>query len=308
VARFFVLWSMLAELERQVNALRREQVARFGWTHVDVTLEAHEASRVLAVSGTVVVPRVGRALQAALQDALPKDWSVDVSRVVALRTGDHRSLLTRVTPLWQRPKGPLATELGLDDGPVEVLAHANDLHLVRALDGTLGWMERALGARVEPPKLEAPRPRWVALGPAFMEFLGTPYRLGGTLREGVDCSGLLQRVYRSSQRILLPRHSTDQLDMTSRTRPSQPTSDTRETGDLVFTWTEREGPCHVGALVVGEEPVVLHASLSRRAVVRDPLARFVEGARRVEWVPRAAIEELGRQNAGRPGLELSGIE
>lgn len=297
---------MLAELERQVNALRREQVARFGWTHVDVTLASDEASRVLAVSGTVVVPRVARALEDALQNALPEGWSLDVSRVGALRTGDHRSLLARVTPLWQRPKGPLSTELSLDDGPVEVLAHANDLHLVRALDGTVGWMDRGPGARVEAPKLESPRTRWEALGPALMEFLGTPYRLGGTLRNGVDCSGLLQRVYRSSQRILLPRHSTDQLDMTSRTRRGQPTSDARETGDLVFTWTEREGPCHVGALVMGEEPVVLHASLSRRAVVRDPLARFVDGAGRVEWVPRGAIEELGRRNAGKPGLELTG--
>ncbi len=73
----------------------------------------------------------------------------------------------------------------------------------------------------------------------------------------------------------------------------------------MFTWTEREGPCHVGVLVTDEDPVVYHASVSRRSVVRDPLRRFVEGARRVEWAPRAAIEELGLRFAGQPGIELA---
>jgi cell wall-associated NlpC family hydrolase len=165
-------------------------------------------------------------------------------------------------------------------------------------------MESELGARVAPHPLPAPRPDWNALASALSQFLGAPYRLGGTLPNGVDCSGLLQRVYRASQRILLPRHSTDQLDMTSRHRESDPASDVRATGDLIFTWTDREGPCHVGALVVGEDPVVFHASLSRRSVVRDPLARFVEGARRVERVPRASIEDMAQSCAGETGLTL----
>lgn len=295
---------MIPSTARIIAALRTELEARFGWTLVDVECRDDAAARSLVVSGTVLVPRIAHLLGARLEPALPPGWSVDTTRVAALRTGDHRSLLARVTPLWQRPNGPLATELLLEDGPVEVLARVKETVLVRATDGTLGWMDCALGARVDAPRLEVPRPRWNELGAAFREFLGTPYRLGGTLQQGVDCSGLLQRVYRSSQRILLPRHSTDQLEMTSRAGSTESDPGTRQTGDLVFTWTEREGPCHVGALVMYEDPVVLHASLSRRAVVRDPLARFVEGARRVEWVARAAIEELGRQSSGKPSLEL----
>jgi hypothetical protein len=299
---------MISALERRVDALRHELTARFGWTHLEVVLSLDEAARVVRVSGCVVVSRVGGKLRRELSAELPAGWKVDLDSVRVMAGTEHRSLLARVTELWQKPGGALSTELAIDDGPVEVMVRVGDATLVRALDGTLGWVERALGARVPVPNIEACRPRWDALEPTLVRFLGAPYKLGGTLAGGVDCSGLVQRAYRASQRILFPRHSTDQLRMALDVALSTRPASDRKTGDLVFTWTEREGPCHVGAIVVGEDRVVIHASLSRRAVVRDPLTRFVEGARRVEYVSRSAIEELGRQNAGKPGLELPSPE
>jgi NlpC/P60 family len=293
---------MIAALEARVDALRRDLLLRHRWTELAIELVADAEARLVRCRGRVVVPRVVRELRRALSSELPAGWRLDLSGITTLRTGDYRSLLLRVTPLRQSLAGALATELAIEDGPVEVLARHDGSNLVRALDATLGWTDRELGARVPTPKLEPSRLSWDRLPSALHAFLGAPYKLGGTTRGGTDCSGLVQRVVRDTQRILLPRHSTDQLGALARA------SEARQTGDLVFTWTEREGPCHVGVLVVEEDPVVYHASVSRRAVVRDPLRRFVDGARRVEWAPRGAIEELGLRFAGRPGIELALLE
>jgi hypothetical protein len=99
--------------------------------------------------------------------------------------------------------------------------------------------------------------------------------------------------------VLLPRHSSDQLQATLVIHSAP-----RRDGDLVFVWTDREGPCHVGVLAAGESASVIHASLSRKQVVEDPLARFLEDASRVEFVPLSSVLRYHVSNVGRAALEL----
>jgi cell wall-associated NlpC family hydrolase len=95
-------------------------------------------------------------------------------------------------------------------------------------------------------------------------FVGTPYRRGGASRRGMDCSGLVMRVYQNFA-IDLPRRSIDQ------SRVGRTVSRTAvRPGDLVFFKTSNRNPVtHVG-IYIGDRRFI-HASTSARRVRIDSL-------------------------------------
>jgi cell wall-associated NlpC family hydrolase len=112
--------------------------------------------------------------------------------------------------------------------------------------------------------------------------VGSAYRLGGTAPEtGLDCSGLVDYVFRQITGMRLP-HDSHALS-----EALQPlASDQLQPGDLVFFNTLNHRFSHVG-IYLGEDRFV-HASSSRTGSVKisrlsDPYwhARF-DGARRVD--------------------------
>ncbi|MCW9718327.1 C40 family peptidase [Avibacterium sp. 21-599] len=86
------------------------------------------------------------------------------------------------------------------------------------------------------------------------EWAGTPYRLGGQSRRGIDCSGFVQKTFRDRFNIQLPRTTKEQVKYGIKVPKSQ-----IQTGDLVFFKTGR-GPngYHVGIYV--KDGQFLHAS------------------------------------------------
>ena len=108
-------------------------------------------------------------------------------------------------------------------------------------------------------------------------FLGTPYAYGGSGARGVDCSGLVLRVY-AEHGVRLPRTSADQYRVG--------TSIERENlmpGDLVFFGAGGKAS-HVG--IYAGRGAFIHASTSTLRVQRDQIdesyfrRRFL-GARRI---------------------------
>ncbi|XKE47520.1 NlpC/P60 family protein [Halomonas organivorans] len=86
-------------------------------------------------------------------------------------------------------------------------------------------------------------------------WLGTPYRLGGTSRRGIDCSALVQRVYAETFRVDLPRTTRQQVH-----EGEAISRDALRPGDLVFF--RPPGFYHHVGIYVGEGRF-LHASTSR---------------------------------------------
>ena len=121
-----------------------------------------------------------------------------------------------------------------------------------------------------------------------VSLVGSPYRLGGTSPEtGLDCSGFVNYVFRTTTGVQLPR------DSRSISEATQPLPESElQPGDLVFFNTLDRAFSHVG-IYLGENRFV-HATSSRTGSVMvsslgDRYWRdHFDGARRVALPDAAA--------------------
>jgi probable lipoprotein NlpC len=123
----------------------------------------------------------------------------------------------------------------------------------------------ACGPGVQPDRADTPSAAQArtALVDFYGRWEGTPYRIGGSSRNGMDCSAFVQAAYRDLFAVELPRTTTRQARRGQRVRRTR-----LQSGDLVFFktgWFER----HVG-IYVGEGAFI-HASTSQ-GVTRSSLA------------------------------------
>lgn len=91
------------------------------------------------------------------------------------------------------------------------------------------------------------------------EWRGTPYRIGGQSRRGIDCSGFVQLTYRSHLGVALPRTTGQQAAVGQPVQQSELT-----TGDLVFFRIDGKTR-HVGIYL--EQNRFLHASKSSGVMI-----------------------------------------
>ncbi|MBS3998991.1 MAG: C40 family peptidase [Desulfobulbaceae bacterium] len=88
----------------------------------------------------------------------------------------------------------------------------------------------------------------------IMEWLGTPYRFGGTTTRAIDCSAFTQKIFLSSASILIPRVAREQINIGRKIPRNQ-----LEFGDMVFFHTySRRFASHVG-IYLGDN-LFAHAS------------------------------------------------
>lgn len=81
-----------------------------------------------------------------------------------------------------------------------------------------------------------------------MNFLGVPYRRGGTSEEtGFDCSGFTRHVFENSVGLILPRRASEQAS-SPQLIPVQQQAELKP-GDLVFFNTLRQTFSHVGIYI-----------------------------------------------------------
>ena len=133
-------------------------------------------------------------------------------------------------------------------------------------------------APAAPAPLPAPRFRGSIFDDAALSYLTVPYRFGGTGRDGIDCSGLVQQVF-AKLGVELPRtaHQQYRLGVAVSRKALQ-------VGDLLFFRTYAGFPSHVG-IYLGRQ-LMLHASSRHRCVVLSNInlpyfRRHFIGARRI---------------------------
>jgi cell wall-associated NlpC family hydrolase len=219
-----------------------------------------------------VLPAVARRLARGLRACVGSRWRVGVSLDTLAEQASWHAPRAGLTRLWRahpERRLELATEWLPSDGPLSVLAHVRGAWLLRAADGSAGWThdepERARTSA--PPAGRAVGQDWAAAARAF---LGVPYRFGGTMGDGVDCSGLVQRLHRQVRGAVLPRHSRDQLVSRGRSRPQR-------SGDIVSLAAHADGAHHVGLALWTPRAgwSVVHASTTRGRVVEEALEDYL---------------------------------
>lgn len=102
------------------------------------------------------------------------------------------------------------------------------------------------------------------------DWIGTPYRYGGTTKKGVDCSGLTMSIYRTVYRKRLSRNSEEQRDKDCQRVLKR---NLRE-GDLVFfhNGKKKRRASHVGIYL--KDGRFIHASTSVGVVVSSLNERY----------------------------------
>jgi hypothetical protein len=100
----------------------------------------------------------------------------------------------------------------------------------------------------------------IKLYKAIESWYGTRYCFGGTSKRGVDCSSLMQHLYKEAYGKAIPRTAVTQHGASERI-----TQDELKEGDLVFFHTTRSGISHVGFYLGNRK--FIHASSSRGVVI-----------------------------------------
>ena len=114
-----------------------------------------------------------------------------------------------------------------------------------------------------------------------MNFLGVPYKWGGTSAEtGFDCSGFVRAIYEQSVGLVLPRRAAEQAEATRSIA-----QDELRPGDLVFFNTMQRAFSHVG-IYVGDGKFIHSPRAGSHVRVEDMKldywAKRYNGARRVD--------------------------
>ena len=122
-------------------------------------------------------------------------------------------------------------------------------------------------------------------------WIGIPYRWGGTTRRGIDCSAFVQQYVRASLDIDLPRTTATQVHEGRRISRGE-----LMPGDLVFF--RRRGVRHVG-VYLGENEFI-HASSSRGVTVSSMDSGYWS---RHYWTSRRILPEITSRTRPTPRAE-----
>ena len=119
-------------------------------------------------------------------------------------------------------------------------------------------------------------------------YIGTPYRMGGMTRSGIDCSAFVLSVYGSAAGIELPRVSSAQAQKGERVDRAN-----LEKGDLLFFQTRGSRISHVGIVhdITPEGEIkFIHASTSKGVTISSLNEKYW-GAR-YRFAKRVLTDEL----------------
>lgn len=130
-----------------------------------------------------------------------------------------------------------------------------------------------------------------------MNFLGVPYRRGGTSAEqGFDCSGFTRHVFEMSLGLVLPRRADEQASANGLVKVKR---DELKPGDLVFFNTLKRTFSHVG-IYIGEGKFIHSPRTGGEVRVED--MRYAYWSKRFTGARRAQplVDAPGAQQAAAP--------
>jgi cell wall-associated NlpC family hydrolase len=193
---------------------------------------AEQVSQAVLATPLQVLSRRDRWLRVELPDGYRgwiRSWSVHPMSAGELRSYRSGPLVEVDALLARVREKPTSRSRGIREAPLGARLRrvGRSGHWIRVLlpDGERGYLH-ARELLVDPRTFRARhRPRDIpSLVRTALRYLGVPYQWGGVTAKGLDCSGLVQTVFRAHG-VSLPRDSVDQFRWAKRetyvTRDSQ---------------------------------------------------------------------------------------
>ncbi|HEY5933620.1 MAG TPA: NlpC/P60 family protein [Kofleriaceae bacterium] len=254
------------DLIRDLRRLDAHYRTRYGTPIFD--LRARFTGRDALITGEVLLPAQLVALQRIARRHPQLHGHHEVSVLAATRPTTYGVANDAVVDVHEhaRAGAKLATQITADDPAFEILTERHGRYLVRLDCGALGWIDDKDTRLVATPMMQASRPGdGHHLVDEGLSYLGVPYLTGGCTRVAIDCSAIIQRVFRSVLGLVVPRNTRDQMRhgravSLARSRP----------GDVVFL----RGPLGVHTGMFLRDGRVLHASYRHHKIVIDTLGEL----------------------------------
>jgi probable lipoprotein NlpC len=158
------------------------------------------------------------------------------------------------------------TQLRPDEPEVKLLGEQDGYYLMEKFDGTKGWVWKNTMVTGKKPTQNDMKKR--DLKDFLSAWVEKPYLLGGVSENGIDCSGLVQRLYLEVWGTKLPKYSQDQRKCGIVTE-THAMSD----GDLMFLKHKRKQTNHVGIYIDGK---ICHACLQFGKVISESMESILE--------------------------------
>ena len=253
-------------------------------THEAVKLSIERESEVWNLKGSVHYPQTLQALRRLWKSVPLEPVRIEVQVLPTFHPDSHEGetvLFARCTATctgYSQPDGSTnVVHIWSPGDAIRIVHKSLGFFLCQSETGYLGWvseedLRRELpvenGESETAPERECPIPlsRWEQ---ATLPWLGTQYVWGGSGREGIDCSGFTQFVYRELG-FVLPRDAHQQM-LGGRLVATHDRREPLEPGDLLFFTLEDSRIGHVALSLGGyraihaERPQVCVFSLDKNA-------------------------------------------